>query len=145
MIKTSGWVIMLFGAAHTLAALTIEGAAWHLGAWFSGELWGADFANMSPAHSALWLSLESFGVPLVVIGATILWLDRRGVTPPALIGWALGCWTLVNAAILLLSPWPILLLGNILLLVGIRRRTALDPTKRQLLTEKRPVRSGSVS
>jgi len=124
MIKLGGWLITFFGAAHTLAALTIEGAARHLGAWLSGELWGADFADMSPANSALWLSLESFGVPLVVVGATVLWLDRRGITPPAFIGWTLGVWSLFTAATLLLTPWPILLLGNILLLVGIRRKAA---------------------
>lgn len=129
MIRTGGWIILFFGAAHTLAALTIEGAAWHLEAWLGGELWGADFAKMTPAHSALWLSLESFGVPLVVIGATVLWLDGRGIAPPAFIGWTLGTWTLVTAVILLFSPWPILLLGNILLLVGIRRKTASGPHK----------------
>lgn len=129
MIKLSGWIISFFGAAHTLAALTLEGAARHLGAWFSGELWGADFAEMTPAHSALWLSLESFGVPVVVLGATILWMDYRGITPPAFIGWALGIWTLFTAAVLLTSPWPILLFGNALLLVGIRRKKSLSPRR----------------
>lgn len=129
MIRAGAWMIIFFGAAHTLAALTIEGAAWHMGAWLGGELWGADFSAMTPAHSALWLSLESFGVPLVVIGATVLWLDRRGITPPAFIGWTLGAWTLVTAA------WPILLLGNSLLLVGIRRKTAIDLNKTVISSE----------
>ncbi len=139
MIRAGAWMIIFFGAAHTLAALTIEGAAWHMDAWFGGELWEADFSAMTPAHSALWLSLESFGVPLVVIGATVLWLDRRGITPPAFIGWTLGAWTLVTAAILLFSPWPILLLGNTLLLVGIRRKTILDLHKTVAAAEGRPM------
>ncbi|WP_448950212.1 DUF6463 family protein [Labrys neptuniae] len=124
MIKLSGWLIIFFGAVHTAAALTVEGAAWHLGTWFSGALWGEDFTKMSPAHSALWFSLDSFGIPLALVGATVLWLDRRGITPPAFIAWSLGVWTLATAVILLPTPWPILLLGDILLLIGIRRKTA---------------------
>ena len=85
MIKWAGRLIVLYGAAHTLGALTVEGAARHAGAWFSGELWGDDLANMSPANSAYWLSVDSFGVPLILIGLTVLWLARRGITPPPFI------------------------------------------------------------
>lgn len=126
MIKWAGWLIVLYGAAHTLGALTVEGAGSYAGAWFSGELWGADFANMSPANSAYWLSLASFGPPLVVIGLIVLWLDRRGITPPPFIAWTLGALTVVDAVILLLTPWPILLLANVLLLVGARRAGRRD-------------------
>ena len=126
MIKWAGRLIVLYGAAHTLGALTVEGAARHAGAWFSGELWGDDLANMSPANSALWLSVDSFGVPLVVVGLMVLWLYRRGITPPPFIAWTLGIWTVVDAVVLLLTPWPILLLANVLLLVGARRARHRD-------------------
>ncbi len=121
MIKWAGWLITLFGAAHTLLALTLEKAASHAGAWFSGELWGADLAAMSPANSALWLSVDSFGVPLVLVGLTVLWMNRRGITPPPFIAWTLGIWTVVGAVILEPTPWPIMLLATVLLLVGARR------------------------
>jgi hypothetical protein len=94
MIRWAGRLIVLYGAAHTLGALTVEGAARHAGAWFSGELWGDDLANMSPANSALWLSVDSFGVPLIVVGLMVL--DRRGITPPPFIAWTLGIWTVVG-------------------------------------------------
>jgi hypothetical protein len=121
MIKWAGRLMVLYGAAHTLLALTVEGAARHAGAWFGGQLWGADFADMSAANSAYWLTLASFGPPLVVIGLMVLWMDRRGITPPPFIGWTLGALTVVDAAVLLLTPWPVLLLANVLLLVGARR------------------------
>ncbi|MCK2236280.1 MULTISPECIES: DUF6463 family protein [unclassified Crossiella] len=124
MIKWAGWLITLFGAAHTLGALTVKGAALHAGAWFSGELWRDDLAGMSPANSAYWLSVASFGVPLIVVGLTVLWLDRRGITPPPFIAWVLGIWTLFIAVVLVLTPWPILLVANILLLAGTRRAAA---------------------
>ncbi|MGW4475461.1 DUF6463 family protein [Nonomuraea sp. NPDC004354] len=126
MIKWAGWLIALFGAAHTLSALTLEGAARHAGAWFSGELWGEDFAAMGPANSAYWLSLASFGVPLIVVGLIVLWLDRRGIVPPPFIAWTLGIWTVAGAVVLAFTPWPILLLANVLLLVGARRAARQD-------------------
>ncbi|MGK8488249.1 DUF6463 family protein [Nocardia asiatica] len=124
MIKWAGRLIVFFGTAHTIGALTLEGAARHAGAWFSGQLWHDDLAAMSPANSALWLSLESFGVPLIVVGLTVLWLDRRGITPPPFIAWILGIWTVVDAVVLLLTPWPLFMVAVILLAVGIRRAGA---------------------
>lgn len=125
-VRWAGRLILLFGAAHTLGALTVEGAAGHTGAWLSGQLWGADLATMSPATSAYWLSLMSFGPPLVLIGLIVLWLDRRGMTPPAFIAWSLGIWTVVDGA--LAGPQSgqglILLLAAGLLLAA---RSCTDP------------------
>ncbi len=121
MIKFAGWLMVLYGAAHTIGALTIEGAGVHAGAWFSGQLWNEDFSNMSAANSALWFSLASFGPTLALLGLTILWLNRRGILPPEFIAWTLGALTLIDGVILLFTPWPILLGATILLLVGIRR------------------------
>jgi hypothetical protein len=125
MIRWAGWLITLYGAAHTLGALTVLGAARHAGVWFSGGLWGGDLVTMSPAMSAYWLSVNSFGVPLIVVGLTVLWLVRHGITPPPLIAWTLGMWTVVDivGSGPLPAQWLIILLANILLLVGARRGT----------------------
>ncbi|WP_058043724.1 DUF6463 family protein [Streptomyces roseifaciens] len=127
MIKWAGWIITFCGTAHTLGALTVEKAARHAGTWFSGGLWSEDLAEMSPAGSAYWLSLESFGIPLVLIGLTVLWLDRRGITPPAFIGWTLGSWTIVDAIVLPFTPWPLFLLASALLLIGAHRARRDNP------------------
>lgn len=121
MIKSAGWLLVFLGAAHTLLALTLEGAARYAGEWFSGALWHEDFSDMSPTNSALWLSLESFGPPLIVVGLIVLWLDRRGITPPPFLAWTLGIWCVVDAVILILTPWPLFLLASILLWAGGRR------------------------
>lgn len=99
MIKWAGWLIVFYASAHIVGALTVEGAARHAGAWFSGELWGEDLANLSPAMGAYWLSVNSFGPPLLLIGLTVLWLDRRGVRPPPFIAWALAAWIVVGAVV----------------------------------------------
>ncbi len=128
MIKWAGRLIVLYGAAHTLGALTALGAASHAGDWFSGELWGDDLANMTPAMSAYWLSVNSFGLPLIVVGLTVLWLDRRGITPPTFIAWTLGIWTVVDAVVAGpgIGQGLILVVAIVLLLVGARRATHRD-------------------
>ena len=45
--------------------------------------------------SAYWLSVNSFGPSLIVIGLTVLWLDRRGI-PSGIYSWSLGIWTVVD-------------------------------------------------
>ncbi|MEV1130766.1 hypothetical protein [Agromyces sp. NPDC049794] len=99
MNKWAGGLIVLYGAAHTVGALTALGAARHAGTWVSGKLWAEDLADMSPAMSAYWLTVNSFGPPLVLIGATVLWMDRRGITPPPFVAWALGTWVAVDAVL----------------------------------------------
>jgi hypothetical protein len=119
MIKWAGWLMVFYGTAHTVAALTVEGAAKHAGS-FSGDLWNADLSHMSPANSAYWLSLSSFGPPLILIGMLVVWMDRRGVTPPSFVAWSLGALTVVDVVVNPFTPWPIILLANLLLLRGIR-------------------------
>jgi hypothetical protein len=99
MVAWAGRLIVLYGTAHTLGALAVEGAARHAGTWFSGELWGADLATMSPAMSAYWLSVNSFGPPLVLVGLTVLWLHRRATTPPPFIAWSLVGWVVLGVVV----------------------------------------------
>jgi hypothetical protein len=133
MFKWAGWLIVFYGTAHTLGALTVEGAARHAGAWFSGELWGHDLADMSPAMSAYWLSVNSFGPPLVLVGLMVLWLDRRGITPPPFIAWSLVVWVVVGVVVA--GPGVgqdvLLLVAAGLLLAGARRVVGYrrDPTR----------------
>lgn len=96
MITWAGWLIVAFGTAHTVGALTVLGAGQHAGTWLTGGLWDESLLTMGPALSAYWLSINSFGPAFIVIGFIVLWLARRGVTPPAFIGWALGAWTIVD-------------------------------------------------
>ena len=131
MTRWAGALIVFFGLAHTLGALTVEGAADHAGAWFGRDLWGQDLAAMSPAMSAYWLSVNSFGPPFVLIGLVVLWLDQRGMTPPSFVAWSLGTWTLVD--LLLSGPGAgqglIILIACALLLRGARTARHRDLTR----------------
>lgn len=125
MIRLAGRLIVLAGAGHLLVALVLY-APPHLGAWFSGALWGEDLAAMSDAGAALWLTVDSFGVPLILVGLTILWLDRRGLTPPSFIGWTVGIWAVIEAVIFGPSPSWLLPIAAGLLLAGARRAKRRD-------------------
>ncbi|MEU5154693.1 DUF6463 family protein [Glycomyces sp. NPDC021274] len=122
MIKTAGWFFVVLGGVHTALSLGLF-AAKHFASWFSGGLWRSEggFADMTAAMAAYWFSLASFGVPLLVLGLTVLWTLRRGLVPPAFLGWILLVWTVVNMAVLLLSPWVLGVAGSVLYLVGVRR------------------------
>ena len=128
LITWAGRLIVFYGAAHTLGALTAEGAARHAPAWFSGQLWGEDLAAMTPAMSAYWLSVSSFGPPMILLGLTVLWLARRGITPPSFLAWALGGWTVLDTAVT--GPGVgqnlILLVAAGLLVAGARRAAGRD-------------------
>ena len=128
MIKWAGRLTVFYGAAHTLGALTFEGAASHAGAWLRGELGGEDFSEMSPAMSAYWFSVNSFGPPLVLVGLLVLWLNRRGLVPPSYVGWSMIAWFVVGEV----AGGPgidqdlIILTAAVLLLVGARRARRSD-------------------
>lgn len=74
----------------------------------------------------LYASVYSFSVPLILLGLTVLWLRRRGITPPSFIAWTLAVLTAVDAVIAPFTPWPILMLANVLLLLGGRRAANRD-------------------
>lgn len=96
MNTCAGGLIVLYGSAHTIGAFAGLGAARHASIWVTGQLWADDLANMSPAMSAYWLTVNSFAPPLIVLGATVLWLDRRDITPPPFIAWMLAVWVVVD-------------------------------------------------
>ena len=129
MTRWAGALIVFFGIAHTFGALTVEGAMDHAGAWIGRDLWGESLSEMSPAMSAYWLSVNSFGPPFIVLGVVVLWLDRRGIAPPSFIAWFLGVWAIVD--LMLSGPGVgqglIILIASALLLIGARRANQVDP------------------
>ncbi|MDN3242043.1 hypothetical protein [Glycomyces tritici] len=122
MIKWAGRIFVFLGTAHMVLSLAMT-APKRAAAWFGAELWRPEggFTEMNPTMGAYWFSFASFGGPLVVLGLAILWIDRRGLVPPAYLGWILLAWTLVNTAILLPSPWIVGVVGAVLYLAGVRR------------------------
>ncbi|TWD84647.1 hypothetical protein FB561_5841 [Kribbella amoyensis] len=122
MITWAGWLITAFGTLHTLGALTVEKAATHADVWFARGLWDEGFQSMSPAMSAYWFSVDSFGIPLALLGLVVVWMGRRGIVPPTFLVWGLGAWWALDAYILSVY-WNAIIpvLAILFLALGIRR------------------------
>lgn len=132
MIKWAGRLMVFYGAAHTVGALAAEGAARHIGTWLSRDMWGESLSDMSPAMSAYWLSINSFGPPVVLLGCAVLWMNRRGIRPPAFIGWALAAWVAVGT--LVAGPGvgqDVILLIACALIIATSRRQGAAPAASQ--------------
>ncbi|GAB2511595.1 DUF6463 family protein [Nocardia heshunensis] len=127
MIKWSGWLITLCGAGHTIGAL-LQTAPHYAGNWFSGKLWhNTDPLAMTHPTAAFWYTAYSFGPPLLAIGLLVLWLDRRGITPPPFLAWGIAGWTVITAILSGPSPLPLLLIAALLLLIAARRTAQAQP------------------
>lgn len=121
MVKWAGWIIVLAGVGHTLGSL-IGTVPKYIGTWFDGSLWSeTGFAELSDAAVAFWFSVFSFGPPLLLVGVMVLWMGRRGLTPPSFIAWAIAIWVIVTFVASGPSPLPILLVAAGLLLLEAHR------------------------
>ncbi|WP_330228965.1 DUF6463 family protein [Nocardia sp. NBC_00508] len=122
MIKWAGRLFVFLGFGHTAASYVLT-APEHADSWFSAELWKPEegVTEMSPAMASFWLTAGSFGVPLMVLGMVVLWLDRRGIVPPLFIAWTLGIWSVVAAVTLEPAPWALAWVAVGLLAAGVRR------------------------
>lgn len=128
MITWAGRIIVFLGAGHLLLGLALT-AHRYADAWFGLRLWSSEegVVEMSPTMGAFWMTTGSFGLPLILVGLIVLWLDRRGIVPPAFIAWTLGGWSLVSAVILEPAPWFLAWIAVGLLLAGARRAAARLP------------------
>lgn len=128
MIKWAGRIIVLCGVAHLLGALWMTAPRYAEG-WFSWALWeeqNRGFVEMTHTTAAFWFTVYCFSVPLILVGLTVLWLDRRGITPPTFIAWTVAAWTLVGEVLSGPSPLVLLLVATGLLLAGARRSAGRD-------------------
>lgn len=128
MIRWAGILITLCGVGHTLGALA-QTVPRYAGRWFDWALWeetNHNLVEMSHTTAAFWFTVYSFGVPLMLIGLTVLWLSRRNITPPPFVAWALAAWIIVGEVLAGPSPLLAVVIAAILLLTGARRARRCD-------------------
>ncbi len=119
--RVAGWIAVAFGVTHVLVAPLDYRHVWaeilDKGPW---ETLSLDVTSENRAYSeAFWVGPGSFGVPVLLIGAFVLWTVRRGEQVPAPFGWAMTAWGAGLVVLLPRSPaWALLVVGVLLVLAA---------------------------
>ncbi|MEV6214295.1 DUF6463 family protein [Nocardia sp. NPDC051833] len=117
MIDWAGIVLAIIGGGHLTIGLLLSSSSFD--EWLSLELWGHWWED-TPAANSFWANPAGFGWPLLLVGLLIVWMDRRGIVPPAFLAWAVLGWGAVCAVIVEPTPGPVVVIAALLLLRGIR-------------------------
>ncbi|MEU0506000.1 DUF6463 family protein [Nocardia sp. NPDC005998] len=120
MITWSGRIIAFIGGGHLATGLLLSHA--YFKDWLSLQLWGHWAEDTLPAQ-AFWSNPAGFGLPLLIVGLLVVWMDRRGIVPPAFLAWMVLAWGGVCALIVEPTPAPVVVAAAVLLLRGIHRAT----------------------
>lgn len=126
----SGVILVALGALHL--AMTFALSAKHVPGWLARDLWlsnnpGLDMSSLPPEAGGFWLSYGSFGLPLLLLGALVWHLGRRGQAAPAFIGWGVGTWAALGAYLIEPTPFVLALIPAIMIVVA-GQRTAVPAT-----------------
>lgn len=128
MTLAAGWLAVVGGSFHLVITPLQRSGAWSIVAG-EGVVNTVTLKPSTPAElavaEAFWLTPGSFAVPLLLLGAFVVWSSRRGQRVPGWLGWGIGAWGAVVATMLPASPaWLFLLVGGLIVL-GDRRRAAV--------------------
>lgn len=101
--------------------------------WLRLELWSVE--HWQPLRSqrlvflagnaAFWSTIGSFALPLIMLGAVVIWLDKRQLPIPAFLGWSLLAWIIVASLIIEVSGFPLGIPIAICLILGARQQKGL--------------------
>ncbi|RRS01359.1 DUF6463 family protein [Glycomyces terrestris] len=125
-VVAGGAIITLVGIVHSAVA-PLQVAPRHGGAWLDGALWeqvNRDVTEFTPVTGAFWYSYYSFGIPMLLLGVTVLSLGLRGAAAPRVVPWILMLWTVIGEIASGPSPLLLLVLAGVLMLVGAARPAA---------------------
>jgi Family of unknown function (DUF6463) len=135
LTKTSGWIALLFGAVHVVVAplesqrRDVWSQVLEDGWWNTFTLDKATTLAQFERSETFWVTLGSWGVPLLVLGAYIVWSTNQGYRVPAWLGWIMVAWGLIFATALPASPgWLLPLIGGLIVL-GDRRCSRAIPLR----------------
>ncbi|MDP3894760.1 DUF6463 family protein [Nocardioides sp.] len=132
LTRTAGWLGVAFGAVHCVVAPLDIRSRW---SQVASEGWWNTFTLDTPATLAefersetFWLTLGSFGAPVLALGCFILWSERHHQRVPGWLGWLLLSWGVPFVIVLPASPgWVIPLVGALVVLGDRRPRRTATP------------------
>ena len=111
-MELAGYLLLVVGAGHLLLSISGTRQIWSRIAqagWWNAVLLrpvtGEDFVR----SSAFWATAGSFGVPTLLLGASVVWASTHGLDPPAWLGWGLLGGTLIAATVAAKGGfWPLI-------------------------------------
>ncbi|WP_309114031.1 DUF6463 family protein [Saccharothrix sp.] len=121
MTRVAGILLAALGALHIVLTTAFNHESW--ARWIGAGLWAAvppPGAGFTPDQYVLWLTLGSFGVPLILLGLVVADTARRGGSVPAYLGWVVGAWALLLSVVLVAVPGWLVLVPAVLLIRGAR-------------------------
>ncbi|WP_318906029.1 DUF6463 family protein (plasmid) [Sinorhizobium medicae] len=128
MIRWSGIALMVIGILH-MVVLGIDAAA-EIPGWLRLELWTVEHwqplrtqrLEVLASNAAFWSTVGSFALPLIMIGALVVWLGGKHLPLPSFLGWSLLAWIVVASLIIEVSGFPLGIPVAICLVIGARRQ-----------------------
>lgn len=128
MVRWSAIALIVLSIIHMIALgydLPTELPDWLGLSLWTFEHWQSfrsQSVDLALSNGVFWSTVGSFAVPLLVLAALILWMDKRGQPVPSFVGWSLAAWALLATVLMLPSGFPVALVIAFCLAVGLRRR-----------------------
>lgn len=121
LTQIAGWIAIAFGVAHITVAPFNTRDTWSQvadeGWWNTFTLDKATTLAQLDRSETFWLTLGSFGVPVLALGCYIIWSTRQHHRVPAWLGWLILAWSLLMVTVVPASPaWALIISGGLIVL-----------------------------
>jgi hypothetical protein len=126
LTKAGGWITLVFGAVHVIVA-PLGSRSRDVWSQAVDEGWWNTFTLDAPTTMAelerserFWVTLGSWGVPVLALGCYIVWSARQGHRVPGWIGWIMLAWSVLFVTALPASPGWLFAVSGALIVLGDR-------------------------
>ncbi|PSL07035.1 hypothetical protein CLV30_102424 [Haloactinopolyspora alba] len=127
LTQSAGWIAAAFGTVHIAVAPLDTRDVW---SQVVSEGWlntftldkATSLAELERSET-FWVTLGSFGAPMLVLGSSVVWSARHGHRVPGWLGWMVLGWSVPMVSVLPASPgWALPVVGGLIVL-GDRERS----------------------
>ena len=141
LTQAGGWIALVFGAAHVIIAPLERRDVWSDAAdegwWNSFTLQESTTLAEFERSETFWVTLGSWGAPVLIIGCYVVWSARQGQRVPGWIGWIMLAWSLPFVTALPASPGWLFAVSGALIVLGDRRSGRVVPMRSEHESSKK--------
>lgn len=121
LTEAAGWIAATFGTVHLAVAPLDTRGVWSQvvsdGWWNAFTLDRATSLAEFERSEAFWVTLGSFGAPMLALGSYVVWSARHGHRVPRWLGWTVFAWSVPLVSALPASPgWALPVIGGLIVL-----------------------------